>query len=82
METICNAQTRWNEHDNRNKNFNLAKNLKENSAHKFTLTVMTNASGSFHKRKTLEALKMLTHFQPNVAFHIETSHLSCRAKQA
>ena len=37
------------------KNFNSTKNLKENSTHKFTLTVITNAWRSSHKRKMLQA---------------------------
>ena len=54
-ETIRNAQTRFNEHEDIRKTSEPAKHLKNNTTHTFTWSVISRAPENFQKRKILEA---------------------------
>ena len=54
-ETVCNAQLRWNEHENGTyKNSKCAKHLNENDNHEFEWSVLSLAPKLSFKRKILE----------------------------
>ena len=55
-ETVCNAQLRWNEHENgTDKNSECVKHLNENNNHKFKWSILSLAPKISFKRKILEA---------------------------
>ena len=52
---LFNANTRWNEHKNKNNKSESAKYLKENPALKFRWTIISKVPKNFHKHRVLEA---------------------------
>ena len=54
-ETVCNAEIRWNEHEDKNSKCESAKHLKKNPTHKFRMTIISKAPENFCKRRALEA---------------------------
>ena len=54
VETKCNAEVRWNEHNNLTKNSSLSKHLQNNINHCFTWTNISNVPKNSKTRKNLE----------------------------
>ena len=52
---LFNANTRWNEHKNKNNKSESAKYLKKNPALKFRWTIISKVPKNFHKHRVLEA---------------------------
>ena len=51
--TVRNAKMRWNEHERKNSKSEPAKDLKENSTHKFTWNIVRKAPENFCKHRVL-----------------------------
>ena len=62
-ETVRNVEIRWNEHEDKISKSEPAKNLKENSNHKFRWTIISKVPENFRKRRVLEAyfIKAICH---------------------
>ena len=54
-DTVGNAKTRWNEHEDKSTKTEPAKHLKENRTHKFKWATINKVSENFRKRRVLEA---------------------------
>ena len=73
-ETKRNVETRWNEHNNPNKNSEPAKHIRHNPDHHFTRKVILNAPLNKQLRKYLEA-SVIARKRPEINDQIESYKL-------